>query len=388
MTVTAFSKTLRALDSNRAGAMLWWLAAATLLMGAILIWIVSARVQLDEIADEARIEIDGPAYVVQAPVTGRVSRVNQSLGKDVSAGDILIEIDSSREQLEVKEQQSRNQGLEAELAALQGEIAAEMSSLQVERNASQAAIEEARAKIVEAGAPLKQAEQERAQAAELSREGLIPRRDLDRAVSESGRLQKVSLTAAAAVARLETEQAKREKDREVRISSIQSQIAKLKADQLTNSAGVRLAQRELASRRIFAPVSGRIGEAPVLAPGSVLREGDRVAAIVPSGGLRIVAQFPPAAAHGRIRAGEHARMRLSGYPWTEFGVVEAQVTAVGGEDSNSKVRVELALRDSPSLKVALRHGMPGSVEIEVERVSPLALLLRQAGQWMRQGQTQ
>src|SRR5580693_4805889 len=107
---------------------------------------VYARVQLDEISGDARIEIDGPAYVVQAPVTGRVSRVNQSLGRDVRAGDVLIEMDSSREQLQVKEEQSRNQGLDTELAALQAEIAVELSSLEVERNASRAAIEEARAK--------------------------------------------------------------------------------------------------------------------------------------------------------------------------------------------------------------------------------------------------
>ena len=387
MTVTAFSKTLRALERNRAGALLWWLSATAVLTGAIVIWMVSARVQLDEVSDDARIEIDGSAWVVQAPITGRVIRVSQSLGQSVRAGDVLVEMDSSHEQLQMVQEQSRNEALDPELRALRGEISAETASLEVERSATRAALAEAQARIQETGAPLKLAEQEQARAIELFREHLISRREWEHAISETDRLRSVSKTEVAGITRIETEQSKREKDREIRIAAIQSRIAKLEGDKVTNTTSVRLAQRDLAGRKILAPVSGRIGEAPELAPGSVLREGDRVAAIVPDRGLRIVAQFSPAAAHGRLHAGQHARMRLTGYPWTEFGVVESEVTAVGDEDVNAKVRVELVLRDSPSLRVALRHGMPGSLEVDLERVTPLALLLRQAGQWMSQRKT-
>jgi membrane fusion protein (multidrug efflux system) len=387
VTVTAFSKTLRALDRNRTGGILLWVAIASIMTGAILSWMFLARVRLDEVTDEARIEIDRSTFVVQAPVTGRVIRVNQALGKEVRAGDVLVEIDSSREQLQVTQERSRNRALEPEIAALQGEIAAETSSLEVERAASRAAIDEARARILETAAPLRLAELERKRALELSGEGLIPKRDLERAVSEAERLATVSRTAAVAVARLETEQQKREMDREIRIAAIRSRIAKLEGDRVTNDANVHVAEREVANRRIFAPVCGRIGEAPVLAPGSVLREGDRVAAIIPSGGLRVVAQFAPAAAQGRIRPGQRARMRLSGYPWTEFGTVECEVDTVASEDANGKVRVELSLRDAHGFRATLRHGMPGSIEVEVERTSPLTLLLRQTGQWVRAGKT-
>ena len=44
------------------------------------------------------------------------------------------------------------------------------------------------------------------------------------------------------------------------------------------------------------------------------------------------------------------------------------------------VRVEMAVLDTPDLRVPLRHGMPGTVEVEVERLTPAALLLRLAGQ--------
>ena len=101
--------------------------------------------------------------------------------------------------------------------------------------------------------------------------------------------------------------------------------------------------------------------------------------IIPAGKLHIVAQFPPSAL-GRIRTGQPARMRLGGFPWAEFGAVHAQVDRVADEMRDDTVRVELSVLDSPGLRAPLKHGMPGSLEIEVEQSTPLALLLRTAGQ--------
>ena len=136
---------------------------------------------------------------------------------------------------------------------------------------------------------------------------------------------------------------------------------------------------------IRAPVSGIIGEAAVLQAGSVIQEGAGVASIVPAGQLRIVAFFPPQAAYGRVRTGAGARLRLKGYPWTEFGVVEARVAEVAGEDRDGRTRVQLEVLPSPTLKTTLRHGMPGELEVEVERATPLSLVLRTAGQWLTNG---
>jgi len=388
MTITGFTKTLRALDQSGTRTVVWWFLAAVVLAGALGTWMTLGRVQLDEISEEARIEIDGSAFVVQAPVTGRVIRVNYALGQAVAAGAVLVEIDSGRERLQVNEEQSRTQAVEPELLALRNEIGLETSAQEVERRASRAALDEARAKIQETDAPRKLAERERARTEELSQAGLAPKRDVERAASELERLRTVAATAQSAIARIETEQDKREKEREIRIAAIRSKIAKLEGDRQTFGAGVKRAQQDVANRQILAPIAGRIGEAPVLLPGSVLKEGDRIVAIVPAGGLRMVAQFPPAAAHGRIRPGQKALMRLRGYPWAEFGVVEGEVTAVASEDRDAKVRVELAVASSPSLRIPLRHGLPGALEVQVEKISPLTLLLRQSGQWLKQGRGQ
>jgi len=125
-------------------------------------------------------------------------------------------------------------------------------------------------------------------------------------------------------------------------------------------------------------MSGRLGEAVVLRPGAVVQEGARLGAIVPAGRLMAVAQLPPDAALGLIRTGQIATLRLDGFPWIQYGTVNAHVSRVAGEVRDGTVRVELAI-DTAGSKIPLQHGLPGSVEIAVERATPWALILRHAG---------
>ena len=96
-------------------------------------------------------------------------------------------------------------------------------------------------------------------------------------------------------------------------------------------------------RSIRAPVNGRLGEVANIPAGSVVREGEKPAAVVPSGELRIVANFQPADALGRIQPGQPARLRLDGFPWTKYGSVSATVTRIASEVRGRQIRVELAV---------------------------------------------
>jgi membrane fusion protein (multidrug efflux system) len=53
---------------------------------------------------------------------------------------------------------------------------------------------------------------------------------------------------------------------------------------------------------------------------------------------------------------------------------------VAGEIRDGKVRVELAVNAASRSRIPFQHGLPGSVEVEVERTSPAVLLLRSAGE--------
>jgi membrane fusion protein (multidrug efflux system) len=110
-----------------------------------------------------------------------------------------------------------------------------------------------------------------------------------------------------------------------------------------------------------------------------VHEGDKLGAIVPGGELKVVAEFLPAAAAGRIRPGQTGRIRLEGYPWIEYGTLHAQVTRVGSELRAGRVRVELAIPAGTPTTIPIEHGLPGSAEVEVERVAPATLVLRAVG---------
>jgi membrane fusion protein (multidrug efflux system) len=113
--------------------------------------------------------------------------------------------------------------------------------------------------------------------------------------------------------------------------------------------------------------------------GAVVHEGDKLAAVIPSGKLRVVANFDPPTALGRIRPGQHARLRLEGFPWAQYGSVTATITNVASEIRDGSIRVEMAIDPNSSSRIPLQHGLPGSVEVEIETLSPASLVLRTAG---------
>jgi membrane fusion protein (multidrug efflux system) len=110
-----------------------------------------------------------------------------------------------------------------------------------------------------------------------------------------------------------------------------------------------------------------------------VKEGDKLGAIVPKGDIKVVAEFAPAAALGRVKVGQRARVRLDGYPWIEFGTLAATVSGVGSELRAGRIRIELAVIADRASSLPLEHGLPGTAEIEVERVTPATLVARAVG---------
>ncbi len=99
--------------------------------------------------------------------------------------------------------------------------------------------------------------------------------------------------------------------------------------------------------------------------------------------FNIVASFEPAIALGRIYPGQPATMRLDGFPWAQYGTIQATVQRVATAIEHGRVQVELTINANPRSQVPLQQGLPGDVEIEVERISPALLLLRAAGTLIR-----
>jgi membrane fusion protein (multidrug efflux system) len=376
---TAFSRTLRLLEADRGRRPLAGLFAAAALLGGWAAWAAMARVTLYEITPAARLEVDRAIYPIQAPMLGRVTSTSLQVGRVVRAGETLVELDSSPERLQVSEERTRLAAIGPQVESLRRQIAAEEQARAEERQTAHIAADEARANARQAEAPATYNAAEIDRLQKLHADGLIPEREYQKGRAEAQQTRYTAEREQIAVRRIEQEQRTRESDRDSRVRALQTEIARLEGQAAASRAVIQRVENEIERRVIRAPIAGRLGEATPLRVGAVLHEGDQVAAIVPEGHILVVAQFAPQAAMGRIAPGQPAKVRLDGFPWTQYGALSATVTRVASEIRDGAVRVELAVDESQPTRIPLQHGLPGSVEVQVERIAPAALILRTAG---------
>ncbi|MBV9778643.1 MAG: hypothetical protein JOY62_01605 [Acidobacteriaceae bacterium] len=93
---------------------------------------------------------------------------------------------------------------------------------------------------------------------------------------------------------------------------------------------------------------------------------------------RIVAEFPISALGG-LRPGQSARFHMRGLLASKDGGVSARLSRIVRTIRDGSVIIEFWIDSKSRSRMPLLNGLPGSVEVEIERVSPAALILRSAG---------
>jgi membrane fusion protein (multidrug efflux system) len=371
---------MRSLETDSYRTPIFGLLTVAVLLGAWTMWAFLSRVARYEISDIARLEVDQSAHIVQAPMVGRIVASRLVLGREVKVGEILLEFDAIPEKLQIQEAQARHKVISPQIESIHAEIAATEQARLREQQATQAALEEARARFQEAESQARFAEGDAARLAQLHSSGLIPERDLVQAKAESEKLHAAAESFWLALRRLETEQRTRESDREVQLKRLQREIRSLEGQKITTAANIDRLQYEVERRYVRAPVAGRLADVAILRIGSVVQEGEKLAVVVPVGTLKAIAVFAPSAALGRVRVGQPARLRLHGFPWAQYGSIDATVSGVASEVRDGLVRVEFDVNSPNNPRIPVQHGLPGTIEVEVERISPATLILRAAGQ--------
>ncbi|HEX5268930.1 MAG TPA: HlyD family efflux transporter periplasmic adaptor subunit [Gemmataceae bacterium] len=377
---TPFSRTLRSLDADaRRPRRLVWAAALFLLAWGG--WFCLGRVTLYEASDAARMEAPAAAHPLAAEVRGRVAETYLILGHPCRAGDVLLVLDAEAEQLALAEAEARAGALRHRREALGREIDAERQALAAHRSATGPALDEARARVAEAEVRSRYADEGMEIADRLRPQGAIARLDWLAAKSDAETSRAAVQALRVGLTRTERERLTLERDRLAQLARLEKEAAELDGDLAAELAAVRRLGHEVARRVVRAPIDGRIAAVRDVRPGSVVEVAEALGSVVPEGGPRVVALFP-ARAVGRLRPGQAARLRLDGFPWTEYGSLAATVTEVGPEPSRAEVRVELTLAPADNARLPVEHGVTGSAEVAVEEVSPAGLVLRAAGEWL------
>ena len=378
---TPFSRSTHSLAADGFCYSLLGIILAAALLSAWATWFFIARVTLYEVSAEARLEVSEAAHPVEAQVTGRVRATHLVLGQEVQSGDVLVELDGDAQQLQLKEERARLAALASQLPKLYSEIRTEEAAKHEDQQAGLIVLDQARARHREAKATMQLRVQEAKRTESLyARSAAAAELDVLRAKTEVRRNREATNILRLEVSRLEWDLQKRVNDRQIRLHRLRLYVTQSEGQIAVTRATIERLEYEIERHYIRAPVAGRLGEVATLQVGTVVREGARIGAVIPPGTLKVVTDFLPSAALGRIYAGQPARLHLEGFPWTQYGAVSATVASVGSEVRDGRVQVELALRPHVASPIPLQHGLPGTVEVKVDSVSPAVLVLRTAGQ--------
>ncbi len=379
-----FSRTLRSLNGEPSKASFVGLVALVLLLALWLVWFLTADLPVYAASARARLEVEHAVHSVAALTAGRIVEVRAVVGQKVERGEILFGLDSELEQRRLEEENARRLAALKEVESLKVALATESQGL-ADTRGTRAAIDEAGSRYRAALAAAELAEEEATRSAQLAAQGLVSEMELRRVNALARERRAEAEASEQAVARLESERRIEGRDRQGRVDQIEREIVELEGVAETSAAAARRLGEEISRRLIRAPADGRLGEVATVRAGSVVAVGERLATLIPAAELKVVASFSPSDAMARVRPGQSAQLRLDGFPWTEFGSLAVEVSKVAEEAREGQLWVDGAVGSSPQLTIPLQHGMPGTLVIEIERVSPAELVLRAAGRAVTAG---
>ncbi len=373
---TAFSHTLRSLE--RRPLITPWVFVIIGAFGSLCWWSTHAEVNVYLSSRRARVETTSMVHTVSPATDGRVVRLNLALEQKVHEGEVLVVMDDSVERAMLAQENAMLTSLQTRLEALRARIATE-DMVETGR------IRVGKLAMAQAGVRLRQARVE----AEL-------RQDLERISDELYRhqlntaIESRTTQGARAAGDLSVESAQVESGRIraveefeskqaiAKIGMLRAELASLDAEVVERMAAVRTATARVDRLVVRAPIDGTVSSVSTVRPGDVVHIGQELATIVTAGDVQIVAEFAPTEAAGRLFPGQNANVRFDGFSWTQYGILTARVAKVAVEPTNGLNRAELVVESSLE-RWRLQHGMTGVVDVQVERMSPWHLVLRDLG---------
>ena len=383
-----FDRTLRSLNGYESGTRVMLVVLVLLGVGGLVAWAVLARVPIVKLSSQGRIEPHNAVHRLEPPAAGRVVRSMLKLDEEVKEGDLLIEFDTRAERLELEQSKATLAAVEQELGVIRAQIANKRKESTATGQVDEVAIREAMEREREI-APRHKLARERAELVLKSPSGAISALEKLERATDVDALGYAKTAQSLAIIRLRREQG-------VRGQTLAAQLLGLQREELRTEGSIRelgvaisRLEYQIERRHYRAPASGRLVDVAELGAGAFIADGQRLGTIVATGAQnRIRARFPKEVV-GIIQPGQTAQVKLDGYPWTIYGTVPAKVTRVGTEPGRTAtaeaipgtVRVELDIETPADSRIQLHHGMTATVEVEVARVSPIALLMRSIGEW-------
>jgi membrane fusion protein (multidrug efflux system) len=263
-----------------------FLVLIILVVAGTLLWLNSRKYESTE---DALIDVE--SQQVSPRVAGRVSKIFVNDNEDVTAGQLLAELDPAD-----------YQSLLAQAQAASAQAQAQLAQARAQKTVFEAQVEQARANfgVAEASAENAQAQLTRYQALRADNLGAVSQEQLDNAVAA----QKTS-AAQAEAARKAVAAA------EAQLKYANSMIEAGEAGVSAALAKVEQAKLNLGYTKIYADIPGRISRKQV-ALGNNVAPGTPIMAVVPRE-VYVTANFKETQL-AKMRRGQHVKVHVDAYP--------------------------------------------------------------------------
>lgn len=327
-----------------------------LILAAGLVWAANSRIAIMAGAD-GRVVPPERVQLLGHAEGGTVSALHVRIGQHVTAGDALIDLDSTAARAELAQQRAEGESLQGDILRLEAEslgtvpdfsgmpaaTAAQQMALfrtRLQRHSEelrvvQSEIDAAQAGVAGLTATLTPLRQRMTARRGLADKGLASRfqvsEDEARIAELSGRLQEGLANGEKSRRRMtaiegawQEEIARSLKEAHAKLGSLSSLLPKL--------------ERRLEGMHLAAPVSGIVKTISVTGPGATLRPGEPAVEIVPDDARRLINVKLPAAEVGHVRVGQKARIALippDGHLAPLYGVV-ARIAPDSSPDEHSR----------------------------------------------------
>jgi HlyD family secretion protein len=362
----------------------------------------------------------GDLRIVQSSVEGAVTRIEVKENQTIREGEILVVLDDGKLQTQKSQLQGTIEQTKTQLTQIDAQLAALDRQIVAETNLMERAIASAqdnltsyertfRDRQITIIADLQEAETEMS----LAREELTKYQQATEAgvLAPVLLLQKQQAVAAAtaklkrvqtalnptnaevgvAQQRIAQEQARGESTRAALLKERETLMQKQveSQNQLSqNQKQLRQLELDLDKSVVRAPTAGTILQLNLRNPGQTVRPGDAIAQMTPSNApLVLKSQISPGDI-GKIKVGQSVQMRVSAYPYPDYGTLPGVVSAIASDTApndsqNAPAYYEVTIQPQVSYlknnpQNLIQPGMEGAIDIVVQEETVLTFVLRKA----------
>jgi HlyD family type I secretion membrane fusion protein len=387
--------------------------AATLIVASVVKYNVVVKA-------DAIVRPTGDLRLVQAAVEGSINRIEVKENQTVQKGQVLAFIDDAKLQTQrnqllgtLEQTKAQIAQIDAQLLALERQITAESNLMSRAVSAAQdnlssyqrtlrdrqltstVDLQEAESEVQLALAEMERYQQA-ADAGVLAPVLLLQKQQA--VASAKAKLKRAQTTldpsdaeVSAAQQRIAQEQARGEATLAslLKEGEILTQKRVEYQEQLNQTQRqLRQLEFDLTKNVIRAPAAGVLLQLNLRNPGQTVRAGDAIAQITPSNTpLVLKSQIAPADI-GKIKVGQTVQMRVSAFPYPDYGILPGTVTAIAPDtapsaEGDAPPAYEVTIQPQvPYLKNdpqnAIQPGMAGAIDIVVQEETVLTFVLRKA----------